>query len=376
MADVKLSELKLNDGSYGLPKNPRFIKDTRFTALCNSIRDNPEYMPARPIIVDEAGVILGGNMRWRACKQLGMKTVPAEWVKVLEGLSVEKKRRFIIMDNRGYGEDDFDALGAEWELDELVLAGFDPLELGDLLNSDLDNYQDEEYEPTLTTSDAELHALNDSAQFASTNDWGIPDLLPNLCKTIPTMTKAPRVDTEDPEKTLVVLNTEKMTPTIRKGILAFYVEDHRFEACWRGAPSFVETHKLKEWGGVLSPDFSIWRDHPLTIQLWNVFRARWCARFWQELGVNVMPSVSWGDSRTYPFCFLGLPSKPCVVAIQCRTTRDRIGKKLFAEGFAEMMRVVDPQNVIVYGGTVAKWFDFCDRCVLLDDWTEAKKKTK
>jgi len=127
-----LKKLKLNDGSYGLPKNPRFIKDDRFAALCKSVEDNPEYMPARPIIVDEAGVILGGNMRYRACKHLKKDPIPDEWVKVVTGWSVEKKRRFIIMDNRGYGEDDFDALGADWELDELVLAGFDPLELADL----------------------------------------------------------------------------------------------------------------------------------------------------------------------------------------------------------------------------------------------------
>ncbi len=58
---IRLDTLRLNDGSYGLPKNPRFIRDERFRALCRSIADNPEYMPARPIIVNEAGVILGGN---------------------------------------------------------------------------------------------------------------------------------------------------------------------------------------------------------------------------------------------------------------------------------------------------------------------------
>lgn len=129
-------KIKLNDGSYGLPKNPRFIKDTRFNALCDSIKNNPEYMPARPIVVDENGVILGGNMRYRACKHLKID-IPDEWVKVVTGWSVEKKRRFIIMDNRGYGEDDFDTLGAEWELDELVLAGFDPISLDGLFEDNV-----------------------------------------------------------------------------------------------------------------------------------------------------------------------------------------------------------------------------------------------
>jgi hypothetical protein len=125
-----LKSIHLNDGSHGLPKNPRFIRDERFRALCDSIRDNPEYMPARPIIVDEAGVILGGNMRFRACKELKIDPLPAGWVQWVTGWPVEKKRRFIIMDNRGFGEDDMDMLANEWDIVELIAAGFSDQELG------------------------------------------------------------------------------------------------------------------------------------------------------------------------------------------------------------------------------------------------------
>jgi len=127
---IKLTDLHLNDGTHGLPKNPRFIKDERFKKLCDSIRDFPEAMPARGIVVDERGVILGGNMRWRACNELGMTEIPSAWVHRLTGLTVEQKRRFIIMDNRGFGEDDMDLLANEWDLDELIGAGFMDSELG------------------------------------------------------------------------------------------------------------------------------------------------------------------------------------------------------------------------------------------------------
>ena len=119
-----LAAIHLNDGTHGLPKNPRFIKDDRFRALCDSIRDNPEYMPARPIIVDESGVILGGNMRYRACKELKIDPLPAGWVQRVTGWPVEKKRRFIIMDNRGFGSDDMDMLANEWDIAELIAAGW------------------------------------------------------------------------------------------------------------------------------------------------------------------------------------------------------------------------------------------------------------
>ena len=125
ISKIKLSDLHLNDGSHGLPKNPRFIRDERFKKLCDSIRDFPEAMPARGIVVDERGVILGGNMRWRACRELGMKEIPTAWVHRLTGLTVEQKRRFIIMDNSSFGEYDTDLLSSMFEDDELSVAGYD-----------------------------------------------------------------------------------------------------------------------------------------------------------------------------------------------------------------------------------------------------------
>ena len=126
---ISLSTIHLNDGSFGLPKNPRFIRDERFRALCRSIADNPEYMPARPIIVNERGVILGGNMRYRACLENGLVEVPASWVQRVEGWPLEKQKRFIVLDNRGFGEDDMAALANEWDVEDLIAAGFTEEEL-------------------------------------------------------------------------------------------------------------------------------------------------------------------------------------------------------------------------------------------------------
>jgi len=106
-------------------------------------------MPARGIVVDERGVILGGNMRWRACKANGMTEIPASWVRRLTGLTVEQKRRFIIMDNRAFGDDDMDLLANEWDLAELTIAGFDDKELVDLAGDmDDDDEQNDNRCPT------------------------------------------------------------------------------------------------------------------------------------------------------------------------------------------------------------------------------------
>jgi DNA modification methylase len=130
---IQLDSLHLNDGSYGLPKNPRFIRDARFKKLCQSINDDPEFMAPRPIVVDERNVILGGNMRYRACLELGMKEVPADWVRRVDGWSDAKKRAFIIKDNRAFGEDDFELLANEWDISELEAWGFDEKELGGIV---------------------------------------------------------------------------------------------------------------------------------------------------------------------------------------------------------------------------------------------------
>lgn len=124
---VALSKLHLNTGQIpGVPKNPRYIKDERFEALKKSIQDDPEMLELREIIAyDNDGelVIVGGNMRYRAMKELGFKDAP---VKVLpQETAAEKIRAFIVKDNVAFGSNDWDILGNEWEVDELMDFGLE-----------------------------------------------------------------------------------------------------------------------------------------------------------------------------------------------------------------------------------------------------------
>lgn len=105
----EIRKLKVN------PNNPRLIKDEKFKRLCRSIKDFPEMMALRPIIYDENNVILGGNMRYRALQHLGMKEVPADWVKSANELNEEQKKEFVIKDNNSFGEYDFELLANEWD---------------------------------------------------------------------------------------------------------------------------------------------------------------------------------------------------------------------------------------------------------------------
>jgi ParB-like chromosome segregation protein Spo0J len=107
---VKLSEIKSN------PNNPRLIKDDKFKKLVQSIKDFPKMLELRPIVVNDDMVVLGGNMRLKACKEVGLKEVPI--IKASE-LSDDQQREFIVKDNVGFGEWDWDMIANEWEVEQL-----------------------------------------------------------------------------------------------------------------------------------------------------------------------------------------------------------------------------------------------------------------
>lgn len=149
---IPLSKLVSNNGQIeGIPKNPRFIKNERYSKLVKSIQDNPEFLGARELIVHEYNgkyVVLCGNMRYRASKELGFDTLPCKVIP--EYFSIEQIKAIIIKDNISFGDDDFDALANEWDATQLEEWGFE------IPNpeSDFDNYDIEpEKDNSKTTKD-------------------------------------------------------------------------------------------------------------------------------------------------------------------------------------------------------------------------------
>ena len=122
------------------PSNPRHIKDYKFTQLVKSIRHFPEMLQLRPIVVDSDNIVLGGNMRLKACIEAGLKEVP---IIVASELTDEQQKEFIIKDNVGFGEWDWEQLANEWEIEQLSDWGLDlPIEMEDTeIEAVEDNYQ-------------------------------------------------------------------------------------------------------------------------------------------------------------------------------------------------------------------------------------------
>lgn len=135
VSKVKISEVKTN------PKNPRLIKDDKFRKLVKSIQEFPQMLELRPIVVDENNIVLGGNMRLKACKEAGLKEV---FIVKADNLTELQKDEFIVKDNVGFGEWDWDMLANEWDTEKLDEWGLDlPVDLAvaEELEAEEDDYE-------------------------------------------------------------------------------------------------------------------------------------------------------------------------------------------------------------------------------------------
>ena len=131
---TKLTDIKSN------PNNPRIIKDDKFKKLVASIKEFPQMLSLRPIVVNDDMIVLGGNMRLKACKEAGLKEVPV--IKASD-LNEEQQKQFIIKDNVGYGEWDWDMLANEWDAEELVEWGLD---IPNFLIDDLGTAEEDDFD--------------------------------------------------------------------------------------------------------------------------------------------------------------------------------------------------------------------------------------
>lgn len=104
---------------------------------------------------------------------------------------------------------------------------------------------------------------------------------------------------------------------------------------------------------VLTPDFSLYRDHPLAIQIWNTYRNRWLGARWQQLGMTVIPTVGWSNEQSHAFAFAGIAIGSVVaistVGTNAEARRDTTTARLFEAGYRALVDAVRPRSVLVYG---------------------------
>ena len=177
-----------------------------------------------------------------------------------------------------------------------------------------------------------LHA---NQLFPSDNTWGIPVLQHT------SVSRAP--DWLVPYRQRI-----RAHESLTDGCVHFFLDDYRFETVWNRPVKALAA--LAPYQTLLTPDFSLYRDWPPTLQLWNVYRNRWCGRFWQEEGFTVIPTVSWSTAVSYNFCFLGVPRRSVVAVSAVGVNLEApLAYRLFVDGFVEMVRRLEPLMVLSYG---------------------------
>ena len=173
---VKISQIKSN------PNNPRLIKDDKFYKLVKSLEEDPDFCNVRPVVCNTDMIVLGGNMRLKAAKELGWKEIPCEIV----DWSEEKQRAFTIKDNVGYGEWDWDMLANEWDAEQLNEWGLDipkfsdPVDYSDKNEEiDIDNL-DSDMIIKLKYTEDEYHLVREQlSKIAATPEQAVWKLLGN-----------------------------------------------------------------------------------------------------------------------------------------------------------------------------------------------------
>ena len=317
---AKLKEIK------PYPNNPR-INDDAVEAVAESIK---QCGYVSPIVVDENMVILAGHTRYKALKKLGYKECPYIFA---DDLNEEQKRKFRLLDNKTGDFAMWDEELLEIELDGLDFEGFDfGFPKFEEYEEDTGYYGDER-ERTYNSMN-----LHDVDLERTAGRWQIPTL------------KA----TQHVPKDLISFNYMLSKDAFDKGI-HFYIDDYQFERLWNQPYQYME--RLAKFDCALTPDFSMYLEMPMAMQLWNVYRSRMIGQMMQDMGITVIPTLMWSTPESFDFCFDGIEPGGVVSVSTIGIRGDKESQKCFAAGMDEAIRRLRPSHIVAYGGDIGYKFD-------------------
>ena len=323
--------------------NPR-NNDAAVQYVANSIR---EFGFKVPIVIDRNSVVVTGHTRLKAAKLLGLTKVPCIRA---DDLTDEQVKAFRIADNSvaDIAEWDLDKLNIE--LEELTDFDMDEFALGELnltvdtesLNEDLAEEDDGYYGDERERTNRAYH-LDEAAELKLTTDyWQMPIIRNN--KHIP--------------ERLIGFNYAKTSTDTAAGI-HFYIDDYQFERLWAYPEKYLDI--LMPYDCILSPDFSLYMDMPRAMKIWNTYRSRFLGAYYQQRGMNVIPTVSWAEKETYDFCFSGIPEGSIVSVSTVGVKENKDALAIWHAGMTEMIKRIKPSHILVYGGALD--FDYGKTCV-------------
>ena len=276
-----------------------------------------------PIAIDENNVLIEGHGRLKALKQLGYDEVEAIR---LSHLSEEQKKAYILVHNKLNIDTGFDAELLSAELEDIFTVdmadfGFD-LPEDEILNfnSEIEEQEEKEFHRETTINQYNL------------------DLFEPILEPV-----------DHIPKKLQGFNYVLNKPDYEAGV-HFFLDDYQFERIWQRPEFYIE--KLSQFDCVLTPDFSLYIDMPVAMQVWNVYRSRLIGQVMQRYGYTVIPTVSWGYSDSFSFCFDGLPEDATLAVSTIGVKQNEEQFEIWKDGMDVMIELLKPKKLIVYGGAV------------------------
>lgn len=165
-----------------------------------------------------------------------------------------------------------------------------------------------------------------------------------------------------------------LTTDPRPGLgIHFYVDDYQFERVWNDPGQYCE--RLAAFDFVLTPDFSLYLDMPMAMKIWNTYRSRLIGQILQDMGVNVIPTLSWAEDGTFQFCFDGIEPGGVVSVSTIGVKRDEAATGIWKAGMDEALKRLAPSTVLVYGGDIGYPFP-CQAIYFDNAVTENMKRGK
>ena len=305
----------------------------------------------QPIVVDKNNVVVCGHTRLKAAKKLGLKKVPCI---VADDLTDEQIKAYRLADNKV-------AEQAEWEFD--LLDG----EINDIVGLDMGDFGFVFEEAEEDATPEEKPKKNE--RLRTDEAYNLPYV--DLERTegfyqIPVIEKEVHIP-----KGLMGFNYALTSGDISKGI-HFYVDDYQFERIWNDPHKYIDV--LREYDCVLTPDFSLYLDMPISMKIWNVFRSRLIGQMMQDSGLIVIPTVSWAEPETFDFCFDGLPEGGVMSISTVGVKQNKDALEIWKAGTTELIKRKKPSALLVYGGAVDYDFGKTKVFYFSNEVTERMKK--
>ena len=158
----------------------------------------------------------------------------------------------------------------------------------------------------------------------------------------------------------------------KEAFVHFFIDDYQFERVWRSPKRYLPI--IKRYGGVITPDFSMYLSMPMAMQIWNCYRNRVLAAFFKENGIECIPTIGWSDRDSQEWCFSGLPLNS-VYAIETNGSMNSAKARYsLIQGLTRACKVLKPSALIVYGRTPAGLVHSCKRVYFYESYSQILKK--